>query len=584
MLSSPIEEIKSRLDIVEVIGGYIKLQKAGVNYRAPCPFHSEKKPSFFVSPARQMWHCFGCGLGHNIFDFVMKIEGVEFGDALRILAQKAGVELTRQDPKLITERQKSLEVCELACRFFEKQLEESISGKKAKEYLLKRGVSQESIKSWRLGYSPDNWQGLSYFLVGRGYRREEIEKAGMALKSEKNNNSYDRFRGRIMFPIFDLSSQVIGFGGRVFKHKDRPDGQEEAKYINTPSTIIYDKSRVFYGLNKAGTEIRKNDFCILVEGYVDAIMAFQAGSKNIVACSGTALTPFQLKILKRYSENIFTAFDMDFAGNSATKRSIDLAQAMGFNIKVVTMEDDLDPADVVLKNPEDWEKAIKGAKSIYDFYFETAILKFGTESIDSKKEISKFLLPVIKKIPNEIEKSVWIQRLSEILKIKEEGIREELKKVIISKDERFLEEKALEAVEEKMTRKELLEENLAVSLSANKKNIGLLEKDDFLFLSPTALKFVNYIKESLDNQNAAVPQEISEFANNVFLKAEAGYFGGEPEEEVKECLKEIRFMTSRNKLTEISEGIKKAEKEGNMELAQKLMQEFNHFSKSISIN
>src|SRR4030043_118179 len=355
MISSPIDEIKSRLDIVEVISSYIKLNKAGANFRAVCPFHSEKKPSFFVSPARQIWHCFGCGKGGDMFGFVKEIEGVEFGDALRILANKAGVELRRQSPeyvKLKSERQKLYEICELATKFFEKQLEESKTGKEAKEYLLKRGVKEESFKKWRIGYAPDVWQGLSDFLDSRGYTKEEIEKAGLGLSSEKGS-FYDRFRGRIIFPVFDLNSQVIGFGGRVFKEKDK---MEIAKKVNTPQTAIYDKSRILYGLDKAKVEIRKKDVCILVEGYVDLIMVSQAGFENVVATSGTALTPLQLKTLKRYSDNLLTAFDMDVAGEAATKRGIDLAQLHGFDVKVIVLPEGLDPADLVLKDVKAWEE------------------------------------------------------------------------------------------------------------------------------------------------------------------------------------------------------------------------------------
>jgi len=193
-MDSQIEEIKNKLNVVDIVGSYVKLTKTGANFRGICPFHSEKGPSFFVSPARQMWHCFGCGEGSSIFDFVMKVEGVEFGDALKILAAKAGVELKRENPKLRTERARLYEICDLACSFFEKQLGNSAFGKEAKEYLLKRGISEESIKKWRLGYSPDTWQGLSDFLVGRGYARDEIVRAGLAVQSDKGNNPYDRFR------------------------------------------------------------------------------------------------------------------------------------------------------------------------------------------------------------------------------------------------------------------------------------------------------------------------------------------------------------------------------------------------------
>ena len=245
MLNSPIEEIKSKLDIVEVIGSYIKLKKAGANYRALCPFHSEKTPSFFVSPARQMWHCFGCAEGHSIFDFVMKMEGLEFGDALKILARRAGVQLKPIKPELRTKRQRLYEICELSTKFFERQLGNSLKGKKAKEYLSKRGISQESVKKWRLGWAPDSWQGLANFLVSKGYKREEVEKTGLVIRNEEGKH-YDRFRARIMFPVFDFNGQVIGFGGRVLKKS-----QEVAKYVNTPNTILYDKGKTLYGLDKA---------------------------------------------------------------------------------------------------------------------------------------------------------------------------------------------------------------------------------------------------------------------------------------------------------------------------------------------
>ena len=362
----------------------------GANYRARCPFHSEKKPSFFVSPARQIWHCFGaCSEGGDIFKFVMKIEGVEFGDALKILAQKAGVELKKERPELKTARRRLYEICELACRFFEKQLQESSAGREAKEYLLNRGITKETIREWRLGYAPDNWQALCDFLVGRGYLREEVRKAGLALKSEKTANFYDRFRGRIIFPIFDLHSRVIGFGGRIFKKSKTESEEEPAKYINTPTTLLYDKGKVLYGLNRAGVEIRKRDFCILVEGYIDAIMVSQAGFKNVVATSGTALTNFQLKVLKRYSDNLLTAFDMDIAGDSATKRGIELAQSLGFNIKIITMPQEKDPADIIFQDSKQWERLVQTPKSIHDFYFDTTLSRFDKNTLEGKKEISK---------------------------------------------------------------------------------------------------------------------------------------------------------------------------------------------------
>ncbi len=587
MLSSPIDEIKSRLDIVEVIRGYIKLHKAGANYRALCPFHSEKKPSFFISPARQIWHCFGaCDIGGDMFKFVMKVEGVEFGDALRILAQKAGVELKRQDPKLKTERQRLYEISELSCRFFEKQLEESLAGKEAKKYLLDRGIKEESIKKWRLGYAPDIWEGLSNFLVSKNYRREEVEKAGLVLKSEKTGNYYDRFRGRIIFPIFDLSSQAVGFGGRIFRQKQRPDGQEEAKYINSPATILYDKSRILYGLNKAGIEIRKKDACILVEGYVDVIMANQAGFENVVATSGTALTSYQLKVLKRYSDNLLTAFDMDVAGDSATKRGIDLAQTQGFGIKVITMPKDSDPADIISKNLNDWQSFLEKAKSIHDFYFENTLSRFDKDTLEGKKEISKVLLPIIKKIPNRIEQTCWIQSLAKTLGVKEDDILIELNKITM----RHLTEaggarqEIEQIVEETIsplqkTRKELLEERLTILAIKFSKNLDLINEEILKLFSPQAIEIINFLKNNnIDN----VPDKLIGRINYLSLKAEVEEDDIGAEEEFESCLKEIKTLVIKDKLSEISQEIKKAEEEKNFEKVQELMQEFNNHSKSRS--
>src|SRR3989344_4211704 len=360
MSDSQIDEIKNRLNILDIVGSYVKLSKTGINYRGICPFHSEKGPSFFVSPSRQMFKCFGCSAGGDMFEFVKRIEGVEFGDAIKILAAKAGIELKRENPKLKTERQRLYEICDLSASFFEKQLNGSSWGKEAKDYLIKRGITEESIKKWRLGYSPDTWQGLSDFLVGRGYSRDEIVRAGLAVKSEKGNNPYDRFRGRIIFPVFDLTSQVVGFGGRVFKEQN---SKEIAKYINTPQTLLHDKSNILYGMNNAKLAVRKNNQCVLTEGYTDVIMCHQAGFENTVASSGTALTWQHLNILKRYSDNLLLAFDMDVAGDSATKRGINLAEMQGFNIKIIDAYSKVkDPAEIIFENLKNWQDALSKAK------------------------------------------------------------------------------------------------------------------------------------------------------------------------------------------------------------------------------
>jgi len=563
---NPIDEIKNRLDIVEVIGSYLKLKKAGANWRALCPFHSEKTPSFFVSPARQIWHCFGCQKGGSIFNFIMEMEGVEFGDALRILAQKTGVQLKRQPPELRTERQRLYEICELATQFFEKQIE-SKTGEAVKEYLLGRGINKESLKKWRIGYSPDTWGGLSDFLISKGYKKEEVEKAGLVIKSETGDNFYDRFRGRIIFPIFDLNSQVVGFSGRIFKSEDT------AKYVNTPSTLLYDKSRILYGLDKAKVEIRKKDFCILVEGNTDVIMAHQADSGNAVATSGTALTTSQLKILKRYSDNLFIAFDMDIAGETATKRGIDLAQIQGFNLKVVRLPSGKDPAEIISKNKKEWERSLKAAKSILDFYFKTAFSNQDVKTAEGKKEISKILLPVIRRIPNKIVQAHWIQELAKKLEVKEESVEEELKKVKLETFDLAVELSQPQAPLPK-TRREMLEERLITLILKSPQNLNLIEKNRLANFSPQVQEILIKLgkKQTPD----------SEFFNYLSLKAEV-----ENEEEkeivpeIKYCLEELQSLEIKNKLNQISKEIKKAEEEKDLKKIEKLTQEFNQLAKEI---
>ncbi|MBI2453055.1 MAG: DNA primase, partial [Parcubacteria group bacterium] len=409
-MDNAVQEVKNRLDIAQVVGSYLKLQRAGANLRGLCPFHSEKSPSFFVSPVRQTWHCFGCSRGGDVFKFVQEIEGIEFGDALRLLAQRAGVDLPAYSPRLAkekSERARMQELLELACQFFEKQLISSSKGQEAKAYLKDRGLSEESVAEWRLGWSPGGkGKTLIEFLRSRGYSLAEIGQAGLTVQSQ--GSTYDRFRSRIMFPVQDLHGKIIGFGGRIFGAKE---GGELAKYINTPNTLLYDKSRVLYGLDRAKTECRRQDSCLLVEGYMDAIMVSQAGFKNVVAVSGTALTQQHLNTLKRYSNNLTLSFDMDSAGDAATKRGIDLALSQEFSINVVVMPQGKDPGDVA-QDPKQWKALVAKATSILDFLFTTALSRFDAASAEGKRAIGKELIPVIKKISNRIEQAHWARKLA----------------------------------------------------------------------------------------------------------------------------------------------------------------------------
>ena len=422
-----VSKIKDRLDVVDVISGYLKLQKMGANFKARCPFHNEKTPSFVVSPERQVWHCFGCSKGGDIFTFVQEIESADFPEALKILAAKANIELEHFEGTAKDSKTKLFEVCETAVKFFEKQFSSS-AGKRALGYLKERGVSDATIKEFRLGFAPNDWSSLGDFLRNCGYSEDEMLESGLVAKRNDGSGVYDRFRSRITFPIFDLNGQVVGFTGRIFSVDGQKTDPEVAKYINTPQTAIYDKSRILYGLNKAKTEIKKNDQCVLVEGNMDALMSYQAGVRNVVASSGTALTPNHLRLLQRFTTNLGFCFDTDQAGAMATKRGIGLALSQKFNVKVVEIDDKecKDPADLIKKSSEKWSAAVSGAKPILEFYFNKVKAQFDPNSVDSKKFIILTLAPFIKRLESQVEKTHWITQLAFFLRAKEDAIEADI--------------------------------------------------------------------------------------------------------------------------------------------------------------
>ncbi|MCH7759738.1 DNA primase [Patescibacteria group bacterium] len=431
-----VDEIKSRLDIIDVISEYISVKQVGTSYKAIGPFHHEKTPSFFVSPEKEIWHCFGCDKGGSIFDFLMEIEGIEFPEALRILAQRAGVKIEQSDRRAVSQKTKLLDICRLSARFYHKVLCNSSVAATARQYLKGRGLNQEIITEFELGFVPDKWDTLLKFLIKRGYQEKDIEAAGLIVKSSKSSRAgqqsfYDRFRHRLIFPINDLYGQVIGFTSRVLP--GTKDEQASAKYINTPETLIYNKSRVLYGLDKAKLEIKKQDKVILVEGNMDVIAAHQVGDKNIVCTSGTALTENQIKILQRYTQNIILAFDVDLAGQSATQRSIDLLLQQGLNIRILDLPQGKDPDECIRKNPKLWKKALKKPKLIMDYYFSLAFEDKDLKNITQKKEIAKKLLPIIAKLGDPVDQGLWLKKLSDELSISEVFLREAIKKVKLPK-------------------------------------------------------------------------------------------------------------------------------------------------------
>ncbi len=404
MVMDQLEEIKRRIDIVEFIGQYLPLKKAGRNFRAVCPFHSDKDPSLMVSPDKQIWHCFGCGAGGDIFGFLMKKEGLEFTEALGQLAERAGVELKTR-PRDWGVKSKLFAINELAAKFFEKYMADTVAGRQAMNYLVNRGLSAETAAKFRLGYAPAGWDYLIKFLLRRGYTEAEVEKAGLLV--QRRGKVSDKFHHRLMFPIADISGKVTGFTGRVLDPNDQP------KYLNSPETPIFNKGRVLYGLSVTKEDIQEKKAAVLVEGQMDALSSYQAGVKNVVASSGTALTSEQLETLRRHAETLVLALDADGAGSEATKRVIELASTEDLEIRVAILEGYKDPDDCAKADPTKWQATVEQAVPIVDFYINYAIKKYGTGSVNDKKKVVAEVLPAINLLASPVEKDQYVKRLSE---------------------------------------------------------------------------------------------------------------------------------------------------------------------------
>ncbi len=432
-MATDTQAIKDRIDIVQLIGEYVPLKKAGANWKANCPFHNEKSPSFMVHADKQIWHCFGCGKGGDIFSFVQEIEGLEFPEALRLLAQRAGVEVdTYKSEVNLSQRNRIVEINTKAAEFFHHILMELPAAKAAREYLEKRGVTKESLVDWQVGFIPDQWDLLTKYFVKKGYTLDDLVASGLTIKRDgadptSGRGYYDRFRGRIMFPIWDVQATVVGFTGRILVETENSGG----KYVNTPQTLVYDKSRVLYGINKAKLEIKSKDQVVLVEGQMDVIACHSAGMKNVVAASGTALTPEQLRLIKRYTTHIAMAFDADAAGENAGKRGITVALESGMEIKVIQIPAGAgkDADECIKKDPAVWFQAVADAKEIMAWYFDITFKKVDLSNPRAKQEAADVLLEQIARIPYSVERDEWVRRLADKLGTDSQVVREGLKKL-----------------------------------------------------------------------------------------------------------------------------------------------------------
>ncbi len=435
-MNDDISKIKEKIDVVDLISEYIQLKPAGINHKGLCPIHHEKSPSFMVNRERQSWHCFGCGKGGDIFSFIQELEGMEFRDALKFLADKAGVQLSRTGSSVETSQKNRIKaINHEAAKFFHYILTKLPQSKSAEDYLINRGLSRDTIQAWQIGFVPDQWDLLVKYLLKKGHAIDDILASGLAIKKEgvdarSMRGFYDRFRGRIMFPIWDAHDTVVGFTGRVLVETEHSGG----KYVNTPQTMLYDKSRVLFGLNKAKREIKAKDLIVMVEGQMDVIACHQAGMTNVVATSGTALTEHQIALLKRYSNNIALSFDGDVAGVAAAKRGIDLLIEAGMNVKVIEIPEGQgkDPDECIKKNKETWFAAVVNAKEIMNWYFDRSFAHANIADPKAKQQIANELLQEISRIPYAVERDHWLTQLSHRLQVDVSVLREDMLRILKS--------------------------------------------------------------------------------------------------------------------------------------------------------
>jgi len=407
-----VEEIKKKIDIVDLVSSYVNLKKAGRNYKAVCPFHNEKTPSFVVSPEKQIWHCFGCHRGGDIFSFWQETYGVEFYEALKSLAERAGVELKgsfRRDGEKTSYKKILYKINALTAAFYHRILLSSKKVEVAKQYLRERGLESGTIKEFGIGFAPDRTALLQEFLRGRGFKDKAMQDAGVV--AEKNGRLLDKFRHRIIFPIRDTRGRVVGMMARGL------DEQAIPKYLNTPETLIYRKGETVFGLDLARRVIVERDFAIVVEGNMDAITAHQAGFKNTIAVTGTACTESQLALIKRFTHNLVLAFDADGAGQTATRRVVEMALPLGLNLKILSLGKYKDPDEMIRADVKKFTMELKSAASALDFYFGQVEVGSERKSAFSQKKVAKELLSLVNLLTDPIEQDHYLNRLSRLIDV-----------------------------------------------------------------------------------------------------------------------------------------------------------------------
>ena len=415
-------EIKSKLSVLEVVGETVQLKRAGSAYKGLCPFHAEKTPSFVVTPDRETWRCFGCGEGGDIFTFLMRRDGLDFREALERLAEKAGVELSERTAREDRQRKRLRDALESAIAWYREVLLQAAQAQKARDYLAERGLADETLERFTIGYAPNTWDALTKRLIAKGFNNAEMIGAGLASPSNRGG-VIDKFRGRIIIPIRDASARAAGLGGRVM-----PDG-EGPKYLNSPATMLFDKSRTLYGIDLARAAIRREKLAVIVEGYTDVMAAHQAGFTNVVASLGTALTRGQVELATRYADAVALAYDVDLAGEAATQRG--LLEELGpdqavSKVRVVRIPAGKDPDELIRTDPDAWRAAVADAPAVLDYFMDRAVAAVDVSSVAGRREVTRRVLGVLRRVADPLERTLYLQRLSRVVDVDEKVLADAL--------------------------------------------------------------------------------------------------------------------------------------------------------------
>lgn len=579
MSDSTIETIKQKIDVKDFVGSYVALRPAGRNLKGLCPFHKEKSPSFMVNPERQIWHCFGCGKGGDIFKFLMQFENIEFIEALKVLADRAGVELKRVGTSDQKKYEVLYEINRVAKDYFRASLAEP-AGLPAKNYLKERGLSDQTIDEFELGVALPGNDALLRHLTKMGFALPDIERAGLIFKTDRGTY-YDRFRNRIMFPLHNHFGKVIGFTGRVMPGETNP---ELGKYVNSPETPIFQKSKLLFGFWKTKNEVREQNQAVLVEGQMDFLMAYQDGVRNLIATSGTALTDEHLVLLRRSAENLVLSFDNDSAGKAAAERTIDLAQSHDFNTKVILFDDEQlkDPADIAKANPGHFAELVKSAIPAMEYYFHY----YGVTGKNDNKEITEVkksirsVLQKIKPIQSPVEREYWIKLLGKRTGFPDSVIEAELAHVkmnpVIGK--KVEEAKgAVPFVEQPANRVERITRRL-LSIALREKEV-MTRVLSVKHLFPTAyqpvLEYFAQTVAGMKIDDSAFPPEVIGSINLIHL--ESGFDPGVGE--VEALLAQLGKESVALRRKELQEEIRKAEAAGDTDKLTKLLKEYSAISK-----